>query len=362
MYDVAIIGLGPAGATAARLLDKRFRVAVIDKKRLNGEDGGFNKPCGGLLATDAQKALSRFNLTLPVGILVDPQIFAVRTIDLMTNITRHYQRFYINLDRHKFDLWLASLLPKRVDVFDDAVCTGIIKSEGGYEVAFVQNGEEKKVAAKVIVGADGAASIVRKTFFKARSIRQYTAIQQWFVDTHATPFYSSIFDASLTDCYAWSISKNGFFILGAALPIRGARAAFETLKQKLAGVGFLLGEPIKTEACLVCRPSSMRDFCCGADGVFLVGEAAGFISPTSLEGVSFAFESARALSEALNHNPDDPQKSYRKRTLKIRMRLLLKQLKSPFMYDPLLRTLVMKSGLQSITVMRDAISEPAQDV
>ena len=40
-YDVAIIGLGPAGATAARLLDSRLRVIAIDQKQAAG---GFQKP------------------------------------------------------------------------------------------------------------------------------------------------------------------------------------------------------------------------------------------------------------------------------------------------------------------------------
>ena len=113
-YDIAIIGLGPAGATAARLLDKKFKIIVIDKK--SAADDTFRKPCGGLLATDAQKALSKFNLTLPKKVLVDPQIFAVKTIDTKQNLMRYYQRFYMNLDRHKFDMWLASLIPDHVDV------------------------------------------------------------------------------------------------------------------------------------------------------------------------------------------------------------------------------------------------------
>ena len=65
MYDIAIIGLGPSGATIARLLHPRFHVIAIDKK--NGlDDKSFRKPCGGLLAPDAQKALSKFNLTLNI--------------------------------------------------------------------------------------------------------------------------------------------------------------------------------------------------------------------------------------------------------------------------------------------------------
>ena len=51
-YDIAVIGLGPAGAAVARLLGKSFKIIAIDKKN-GGEDNSFKKPCGGLLATDA---------------------------------------------------------------------------------------------------------------------------------------------------------------------------------------------------------------------------------------------------------------------------------------------------------------------
>ena len=67
-YQIAIIGGGPAGATLGRLLPKGLSAILIDKKRAKG---GFEKPCGGLLAPDAQKALSKYEITLPKSILVD---------------------------------------------------------------------------------------------------------------------------------------------------------------------------------------------------------------------------------------------------------------------------------------------------
>ena len=38
-YDIAIIGAGPAGATLARLLDKQYKVLLLDKRDLM-EPGG----------------------------------------------------------------------------------------------------------------------------------------------------------------------------------------------------------------------------------------------------------------------------------------------------------------------------------
>lgn len=354
IYDVAVIGLGPAGATLCRTLDKNLKVIAFDKKSDNCREEGFKKPCGGLLAPDAQKSLSRFNLTLPLDVLVGPQIFSVRTIDLGANISKHYQRHYINLDRHKFDLWLTSLIPPHVKIHNNTRCTDIkLSAEGHYIVTFKENNAEYSIKAKQLVGADGANSIVRKAIYPNKNLRTYLSVQQWYKDSHATPFYSCVFDSAITDCYAWGMTKDGYFIFGGAFHPKNARQSFERLKLKLKNHGFKLGQPLKTEACLVLRPTGAASFCCGKDNAFLIGEAAGFISPSSLEGISYAINSGYLLSRCLSGKYKNPNRAYKKATFKLRVSLIIKVIKSFFIYNPLLRRLIMKSGIKTITVLND---------
>ena len=350
MYDIAVIGLGPAGSFFARHLSERFKVIAIDKKLPSGE-GGFSKPCGGLLAPDAQRALSRFNITLPKDILVSPQIFSVRTIDVKSGLSRYYQRHYINIDRHKFDLWLIGKIPPHIEVHSSAVCTSVAPEGDGYRVAYTEGGETRTIWARYLVGADGAASIVRRSLFKGFRIRTYLSIQQWFSDSHDTPFYSCVFDPDITDSYAWGLTKDDCFIFGGAFSIKTGKQDFEALKEKLRPHGFQLDNPIKTEACLVLRPFGPRNYCYGNKNVFLIGEAAGFISPSSLEGISYAIDSGYLLSQCFDKEEQSPYWAYRRGTRKIRLKLLLKYLKRPFMYHPLARELIMKSGLSSINVI-----------
>lgn len=346
IYDIAVVGLGPAGSVFCYSIDKKYSVIAIDKK--SHEKNSFKKPCGGLLAPDAQKVFSHLELNLPKDVLVDPQIFSVKTICLDSNITRNYRRMYVNLDRHKFDMWMIDNIPKNIEVKLDS-CVVDIKMQGDIYILTYRKGNEKHtVAAKNIVGADGAASQVRKMIYPKKKLRSYTAVQQWFCEHNPKPFYSCIFDSKNTDCCSWSISKDGYFIFGGAYPIKNAREHFEDQKKKLEKYGFVFGEPIKSEACLVLRPRSARDILSGKDHAYLIGEAAGLISPSSLEGVSYATESGYRLACAMNQDRYDPQKLYDRSLAKLRLKICEKLFKCPFMYDPLLRKMVMKSGITSI--------------
>lgn len=352
MYDIVIVGSGPAGANLARLIAYKYKILLIDKRDLENENPKniTNKCCGGLLAPDAQKMIAKLGLKMPKDILVTPQIFAVKTIDLTNNIEKLYQKFYFNMDREKFDKRLVSLIPANVDKKFNSLFKGFTKIPEGYEIRYIDKGQELFAKTKVIIGADGAFSKVRRSIRKDGIMpERYLSIQEWFECPYDIPYYAAIFDEEITDFYSWIIPKENHILLGSALkPKENPKEKYDILKSKLTQLGFRFDNKIKTESAYIYRPKKVSQFYVGTDGIALVGEAAGAISPSSAEGISYALKTSLYLARSLEQGIDGFLDRYKKQVSNIKLNLLFKNIKSPIMYNPFLRQLAMKSGLTSI--------------
>ncbi len=193
-----------------------MRCAVIYRSDLS-------KPCGGLLSEDAQRSLARYDITLPKDVLVDPQIFSVKTIDLEAGLVRHYQRTYLNMDRQKFDAWLLDMVPcQRID----GQVIAVERLTEGYRVTLV-GGQQMTCR---YLGADGANSVVRRALYQ-KSASGYTAIQQWFPERHPP---SPFIPVSLTPTPAMPApgpSPDQVFIFGGAFA-PSCREMFDRQKQR----------------------------------------------------------------------------------------------------------------------------------
>jgi flavin-dependent dehydrogenase len=354
MYDIAIIGAGPAGATLARLIGESYRVLLVDKRPFKDPSEGFSstKCCGGLLAPDAQRMLSKLGLGLPKSVLEEPQLFVVKAVDIQQGLERYYQRHYINMDRQRFDCWLLSLIPAGVHIRTSCRLTSYSKESNCFKLTLAEENKTYYEKTSILVGADGALSRVRSQAPQSGLVpKKYFAIQEWVEGNCDFPYFTSLFDQEITDYYCWTIPKGDHLIVGAALhPKQRPSQKFELLKSKLRRYGFQFGKPVRREGAFILRPMKTRQVSTGAQGIALIGEAAGWISPSSAEGLSYAFRSALILAEALRATPEGFEKRYYEKTRELRKNIFFKNLKSLFIFNPTLRKAAMRSGLQSMQV------------
>ena len=297
-YDVAVVGGGPAGATAAhRLAREGLSVLLLDR-------AGRIKPCGGAIPPRLVR-----DFDIPDRLLVA----RVTSARIVSPSDRHVDMpiegaFVGMVDRADFDEWLrerAALAgaERRQGTFHhldrDARGTAVLhyrRNPG--DTAF------EAVRARTVIGADGANSAVARAaipgggqtpfvFAYHEIIRSPEAGMAEFdprrCDVYyrgelSPDFYAWVFPHGATTSVGVGSAHKGFSLRGAVADLR--RAA------RLEGLATVRreGAPIPL------RPLKKWDN--GRD-VVLAGDAAGVVAPASGEGIYYAMETGRLAAEAV---------------------------------------------------------------
>lgn len=351
MLDVLILGSGPAGATCARLLGQTtsLKVALIDARSFDLDDKA-KKSCGGLLSSHAQHELKKQGLILPDHIKVEPQLRMVSTYDFINGLHRFYPRSYINMDRSLFERWLIDLIPKRVDIHFQTRVTCIEKIPEGFRLTLLHHQEKTILEGKILVGADGADSMVRRELCSDRPFPlRYVSIQHRYSSKSTHDAYYGFFDERITDYYSWALQKKDELLVGSALRIDGlVHEKFDKLIRSVkAKTDLDFSKPTCVEGAIILRPLSLKQLCFVQGKTAFIGEASGCISPTSAEGFSYALKSGRLLAQSLARYKGSPKalKAYDGSCFTLRLSILFKLLKYPGMYHPVLRKWVMLSSI-----------------
>jgi flavin-dependent dehydrogenase len=154
--DVVIVGGGPAGGTTALALafaapELAKRIVVVEKGKYPRE-----KYCAGALGMRGEKILAKMNAVPDVpSVPVDGISFAAaggETVGTVGAIGRVVRRI-------EFDHALAKIVASRGIEVRDGTRVDAVRSTGDGAVVETSAGE---IHAKVVVGADGVGSIVRK--------------------------------------------------------------------------------------------------------------------------------------------------------------------------------------------------------
>jgi len=331
-WDVVIVGAGAAGCAAAMHLPAGAGALMVD--RAGPADG---RCCGGLLNPDAQHAMARHGLRLPREVRVRPEPAVVHVIDRDAGIEQTYRRAYWNLDRARFDRWLLGQARHRADFRPRTRLVGLQRDADGGTIRLVGPEGESTVRAGRIIGADGAGSRLRRLAFPLHPAPAVmTAIQVRLPAEGRIERHEVLFDGRLTDFYAWAIPKPDAVLVGAAFGRpRGARHRFERILDHFRDRLGLGGEILTRSARRLTRPGHASHLLSGDDRILLAGEAAGLVSPSSGEGLSFALESGAAAGSAVAL--DDPAEAYREAFRPLAWKVRRKFTKARVIFTPRLR-------------------------
>jgi flavin-dependent dehydrogenase len=334
-FDVVIVGAGAAGCAAAISLPAGMKVLLIDRA-----GPGARRCCGGLLAPDGQAALAALGLIIPPTVRVLPEPRIVRVHDLDSGLQQTYRRTYWNLDRARFDTWLLRTATQRVRFRPQTRLVGVEREAAGLSVRFSHDGREETVRAHHLIGADGAGSAARRAAFPQQpgpptmlAMQVRLPVEQVDAEDAAPAAHVVLFAGRLTDFYAWAIPKPDTMLVGCAFGVaRGARQRFQEVVAWYRTTLGLTGAVEETSARRLSRPRGRRDLFGGDSAILLAGEAAGLVSPSSGEGLSFALDSGAAAGRALAAR--DPAAVYAATFRRLAGRVARKCIKARVVFSP----------------------------
>ena len=300
LYDVLVIGGGPAGATAAHELAKAGRsVMLLDR-------AGRTKPCGGAVPPQLLR-----DFAVPDSLMV-AQIDTARIISpTWRTVDIPVGNGYVGMvDRDVFDEWLRARAANAGAERHVGTFTTFARGADGIPVISYTDGrsragETRQVRARMVIGADGALSPVARQCIpyahKAKHVFAYHEIVKSPVDGHQANFGAArcdvYYQAPLSpDFYAWVFPHGATTSIGTGTLQKGfgLKDAVAKLRRE---TGLDHVETIRKEgAPIPIKPLPRWDN--GRD-VVLAGDAAGVVAPASGEGIFYAMTGGRCAAEAV---------------------------------------------------------------
>jgi geranylgeranyl reductase family protein len=294
-YDAIVVGGGPAGSTAARLLaEGGARVCVFDRARFPR-----SKPCGGALSP-------RILHHLPPGVngvirtCIRHAIFTFQSgkaFEISSAVPMGYL-----VCREEFDTWLLTRAKQAGALVREGTAVGAIEAEGtGFRV---QVGSEW-ISTAAILGADGANSRVAAQWLPGRPAARYLALECEVPQDGCTLADTALVDVgAYPGGYAWAFPKRDRVNIGVMMEYAQGRALRPALS------GFVAGQPLLPRltsdgkrAAPVAAPR-FGPVPCARPGLLLIGDAAQLADPFLGEGIYYAVRSGAMAAQALLQTAD----------------------------------------------------------
>ena len=290
MYDVVVVGAGPAGASAVLELVRtsNMRILIIDKSPLPRK-----KPCGGAMPSSVESLLS-LDLSNVIG-------NRTNKIKLYHNYEDEIMKENIDapllVDRQKFDRFILEEADKissgMLDIWDNCMLDVYIQNKKDINV-YIRG--KKCIKTRYLIGADGAlgkvasqSGLMKKRKF-APSLDAEIVVKPEYYMLCKDMLVMNYF--CLPHGYGWIFPKGknvlscGVGTWGKPVNLQQELDAFinQSLDKNKIEKVIVKGHPIPIYQ--GCKEISNQS-------VLLVGDAAGLVDPVTGEGIRFAIKSGK---------------------------------------------------------------------
>jgi len=302
---VAVVGSGPAGSSAAETLAKAGIETYLFERKLDNA-----KPCGGAIPlcmvsefdlpphiidrrVRKMKMISPSNREVDINLIKEEEYIGMCRREVLDGFMRdraaQLGANLINATVHKLDIPKNNTDPYTIHYVDH--------TEGGAQ------GIAKTLSVDLVIGADGANSRIAKEI-DAGDYNYAIAFQERIrLPADKMAYYNDLAEMYVgndvsTDFYAWVFPKYDHVAVGTGtMQVNKA-----SIKQLQAGIRaraarkLVGGQIIKVEAHPIPEHPRPRRV---VGRVALVGDAAGYVTKSSGEGIYFAAKSARMCAETI---------------------------------------------------------------
>ncbi len=315
-YDAVICGAGPSGATAAKYMaDKGLSVLLLEKSSFPRD-----KPCGGALRPGVLEEFEHVKSGLrniPYAVCSRTKMYSPSLnnfVDYNPKKAIMYQ-----VQRSHFDAMLAELAESAgAELRENAEVKAVFAKDNGHGL-HMRGGEE--VSGNVIIGAGGMHDPVAQYLRRKEGlpktwpesdiglavVEEYEVGEDFIVERFGEE-HTSYFHLKPNNLYgyAWTFSKQSTLNIGFGAFWKHMKNA--NIKEVLASyLTILKKEGLAPENLRVGRPKGGKIPLRGciktsySQGMLILGDAAGFVSPIGGDGIYFAMCSGRIAADVVEY-------------------------------------------------------------
>lgn len=304
MYNIIVIGAGPTGSTAAKVLaEKGYKVLLVEKFKIPRY-----KSCSGQLI---KKTIDLVQAYFGEAVPADTMCVPIENKGMIfTNDKGKSFRFEqdgLNVWRSSFDKWLANKAEQSgVEVRDNTTALSCEEEDGIVTVTL--KGENIYIEqAKYVIDCEGVVGTLKRKLLGCDLpyITTYQTYNQGSIDLDYR-FFHAYLQPELSEYDAWFNVKDNLLVLGVS--VKDSRNAeyyysrfISYMKEKH---NLRIDKQLRTDKWLMphIRPGCAIDY--GVGRVLFAGEIAGFLNPMG-EGISAGMESGYHAATAIIQHYDE---------------------------------------------------------